>query len=97
MNETLTRAELAERMHEKVGLSRAESTRLVERLLGLIRAELDEGNDVKLSGFGSFVVRHKSERTGRNPRTREEVPIRARRVVTFRPSAALRERVAGVA
>ncbi len=97
MNETLTRAELAERMHQKVGLSRAESARLVDRLLGLIRAELDEGKDVKLSGFGSFVVRHKAERIGRNPRTREEVPIRARRVVTFRPSAALRERVSGVA
>lgn len=97
MNDTLTRAELAERMHQKVGLSRAESARLVDRLLGLIRAELDDGKDVKLSGFGSFVVRHKAERIGRNPRTREEVPIRARRVVTFRPSAALRERVSGTA
>ena len=97
MTDTLTRSQLAERMHEQVGLSRAESARLVDRLLGLIRVELDDGKDVKVSGFGSFVVRTKAERIGRNPRTREEVPIRARRVVTFRPSAALRERVAGLA
>ena len=90
---TLTRAGLAERMNETVGLSRAESARLVERMLDLICGELTEGEDVKLSGFGSFFVRHKSERVGRNPRTREEVPIAARRVVTFRPSAALRERI----
>lgn len=94
MADTLTRADLAERMHRKVGLSRAESSRMVDRVLGLIRAELDSGKDVKLSGFGSFLVRHKGERIGRNPRTREEVPIRARRVVTFRSSTALRERVA---
>lgn len=95
MSDTLTRAELAERMHRKVGLSRAEAGRMVDRVLDLIRSELDQGNDVKLSGFGSFLVRQKGERIGRNPRTLEPVPIRARRVVTFRPSTALRERVSG--
>lgn len=91
---TLTRSSLAERMHNEVGLSRAESQRLIDRMLAMICGELSRGSDVKLSGFGSFFVRQKSERIGRNPRTREEVPIAARRVVTFRPSAALRERIA---
>lgn len=94
MDNTLTRAGLADRMHSEVGLSRAESSRLVDRMLGLITGELTEGEDVKLSGFGSFFVRQKSERVGRNPRTKEEVPIAARRVVTFRASAALRDRIA---
>ncbi len=94
MADTLTRASLAEKMHESVGLSRSESLRLVDRVLSLIRHEIGQGEDVKLSGFGSFVIRQKSERIGRNPRTREEVPISARRVVTFRPSTALRDRVA---
>ncbi len=97
MADTLTRADLAERTHRAVGLSRSESSRLVDRVLDLIRAELGRGADVKLSGFGSFVIRRKTERVGRNPRTREEVPISARRVVTFRPSTALRERVADLA
>lgn len=91
---TLTRADIVDRMHSDVGLSRAESARIVERLLGLIRDELTSGDDVKLSGFGSFVIRHKGERVGRNPRTREEVPIAPRRVVTFRPSSTLRDRIA---
>ena len=94
MDNTLTRAGLAERMHDQVGLSRAESSRLIDRMLGLITGELTGGEDVKLSGFGSFFVRQKSERVGRNPRTKEEVPIAARRVVTFRASAALRDRIA---
>lgn len=91
---TLTRAGLAERMHNEVGLSRAESQRLIDRMLAMICGELSRGSDVKLSGFGGFFVRQKSERIGRNPRTREEVPIAARRVVTFRASAALRDRIA---
>ena len=94
MIETLTRAGLAERMHAEVGLSRTESVKLVDRMLSLIGRELTAGEDVKLSGFGSFQVRHKGERVGRNPRTREEVPIAARRVVTFRASTALRDRIA---
>lgn len=93
---TLTRSCLAERMHTEVGLSRAESQRLVDRMLALICGELSNGSDVKLSGFGSFFVRHKTEGIGRNPRTREEVPIAARRVVTFRASAALKDRIAQV-
>lgn len=92
---TLTRADIVDRMHADVGLSRAESGRMVDRMLGLIRDELSEGDDVKLSGFGSFIVRQKGERMGRNPRTRQEVPIAPRRVVTFRASSTLRERVAG--
>ena len=92
--DTLTRADIVNRMHATVGLSRAESARMVERMLGLIRDELTAGDDVKLSGFGSFVIRQKGERMGRNPRTREEVPIAPRRVVTFRASSTLRDRIA---
>ncbi len=94
-NDTLTRAELAETINEQVGLSRADASRLVESLLGHISDALYEGENVKISGFGTFVLRDKSGRVGRNPKTGVEVPISPRRVVTFRPSQTLRRRVAG--
>jgi integration host factor subunit alpha len=87
---TVTRAELSGAVYQKVGLSRAESARLVEQVLGEIGDSLIAGKAVKLSGFGSFLVRSKSERVGRNPKTGVEVPIEQRRVMVFKPSNVLK-------
>lgn len=92
---TLTRADLAEAVHKDIGLSRAESANLVERLLFHMCAALADGENVKISGFGSFVLRDKGRRVGRNPKTGVEVPIEPRRVLTFRASQIVRDRVAG--
>ncbi len=91
---TLTRADLAETMNGKIGLSRAESAKLVEQIIDLMCDALAEGENVKISGFGTFVLRDKNQRIGRNPKTGIEVPIEARRVLTFRPSQIMREQVA---
>jgi integration host factor subunit alpha len=91
---TLTRADLAEKLHMDVGLSRAESATIVEQVLGHMCHALSNGENVKLSGFGSFVLRDKAERVGRNPKTGVEVPISPRRVLTFRASQAMRDRIA---
>ncbi|WP_068083081.1 integration host factor subunit alpha [Polycladidibacter stylochi] len=90
---TVTRADLCEAVYQKVGLSRSESADLVEQVLGEISASLEQGNTVKLSSFGSFVVRSKGERIGRNPKTGEEVPISPRRVMVFKPSNVLKQRI----
>ncbi len=91
---TLTRMDLSEAIYKQVGLSRNESADLVESVLNHISDALVEGNNVKISSFGTFSVRDKSERIGRNPKTGEEVPITPRRVLTFRPSHLMKERVA---
>ena len=90
---TVTRADLAEAVFREVGLSRAESANLVEAVLQEVSDTLVKGGFVKLSSFGSFVVRHKKGRVGRNPKTGEEVPIEPRRVLVFRPSNVLREQI----
>lgn len=90
---TLTRAELGEAVHNAIGLSRAESSQLVETVLDKISDALVAGENVKISSFGSFILRDKNRRVGRNPKTGEEVPIEPRRVLTFRPSQILRERI----
>ncbi|TPG16715.1 integration host factor subunit alpha [Sphingomonas koreensis] len=90
---TLTRADLAESLHRKVGLSRAESATLVEKILGHMCEALSRGENVKISGFGTFVLRDKGERIGRNPKTGVEVPIAPRRVLTFRASQMMRDRI----
>lgn len=90
---TLTRADLAERLHLEVGLSRAESADLVEQVLGCISGELLAGRNVKLSSFGSFLLREKGLRVGRNPKTGVVVPIEPRTVLTFRPSQIMRQRI----
>lgn len=92
---TLTRADLADVVHSRLGLSRAESAQLVERVLHHMCHALSEGENVKISGFGSFVLRDKGERIGRNPKTGVEVAIAPRRVMTFRASQIMRERIAG--
>ncbi len=91
---TLTRADLAETINRKMGLSRAESLDLVEEILAKMCDALASGENVKISGFGSFVLRDKKERVGRNPKTGVEVPITPRRVMTFRASQLLKERIA---
>jgi integration host factor subunit alpha len=90
---TLTRAQLTEAVYQEVGLSRNESADLVEAVLGEISSALTRGDMVKISSFGSFFVRQKGQRIGRNPKTGEEVPILPRRVLVFRPSHVLKNRI----
>ena len=92
---TVTRADLAEAVYGRVGLSRKESAALVEMVLGEMTEALLKGETVKLSSFGSFVVRSKGERLGRNPKTGVEVPITPRRVMVFKPSNILKARING--
>lgn len=91
---TLTRMDLAEAVFREVGLSRQESAALVESVLGHISDALVRGEQVKISSFGTFSIRDKSERMGRNPKTGQEVPITPRRVLSFRPSQLMKDRVA---
>jgi len=91
---TLTRMDLSEAVFRDVGLSRNESAQLVESVLSHISDALAQGESVKISSFGTFNVRDKAARVGRNPKTGEEVPILPRRVLTFRPSHLMKERVA---
>lgn len=91
---TLTRADLAEAVYAQVGLSRNESSDLVEQVLDEIMNALISGENVKLSSFGSFSIREKGERIGRNPKTGVEVPITPRRVLVFRASHVLKDRIA---
>ena len=90
---TLTRADLADAVVEQVGLPRNESQELVELVLDEISGALARGDQVKLSSFGSFGIREKGGRIGRNPKTGEEVPITPRRVLVFRPSNIMKERI----
>lgn len=94
---TVTRADLSEAVYQKLGLSRTESSALVELVLGEICDELARGESVKLSSFGSFVVRSKGQRVGRNPKTGVEVAIEPRRVLVFKPSNVLKARINGEA
>lgn len=89
----LTKAEIADCLFDEVGLNKREAKEFVDSFFEAIRVALENGDNVKLSGFGNFQLREKSERPGRNPKTGEEIPISARRVVTFRPGQKLRARV----
>mgnify|MGYP001449322922 FL=1 len=91
---TLTRMDLSESVFREVGLSRNESADLVESVLEKISASLVAGEQVKISSFGTFSIRQKNARVGRNPKTGEEAPIPPRRVLTFRPSHLMKDRVA---
>ncbi|MGE7205375.1 integration host factor subunit alpha [Sphingomonas sp. NPDC019816] len=90
---TLTRADLAESLHQEIGLSRSDSAQVVEQILVEMCEALSRGENVKISGFGTFVLRDKGERIGRNPKTGVEVPIAPRRVLTFRASQMMRDRI----
>ena len=92
-SQTITRSQLSEAVYQEVGLSRNESSELFESIIDKLSETLAKGEPVKLSSFGSFSVRSKSERIGRNPKTGEEVPILPRRVVVFRPSQVLKDRI----
>ncbi len=89
----LTKADMAERLFEELGLNRREAKEIVEDFFEEIRGCLERNEEVKLSGYGNFELRDKGQRPGRNPKTGEEIPIKARRVVTFRPGQKLRSRV----
>ncbi|WP_016955027.1 integration host factor subunit alpha [Catenovulum sp. SX2] len=89
----LTKAEIAEHLFEKLGMNKRDAKELVEIFFEEIRVALESGEQVKLSGFGNFDLRDKGERPGRNPKTGEDIPITARRVVTFRPGQKLKSRV----
>src|SRR3954463_12483051 len=92
---TVTRAQLAEAVYQQVGLSRNESAELVESVIAEIAQALERGDIVKISSFGSFAVRQKGQRVGRNPKTGEEVPISPRRVLVFRASHTLKHQIKG--
>lgn len=89
----LTKAAMAERLFTELGLNKREAKDLVDLFFETVRQALEQGEQVKLSGFGNFELRNKGERPGRNPKTGEEIPISARRVVTFRPGQNLRSQV----
>ena len=89
----LTKADMAERLFEELGLNKREAKELVEMFFEEVRDALENGQQVKLSGFGNFDLRDKKQRPGRNPKTGQEIPITARRVVTFRPGQKLKARV----
>ena len=87
----LTKIEIVNMLNEQIGIPKVECTRIVESFFDIIKSELDKGNPVIVSGFGKWTVKSKKARIGRNPKTRENVTIEARKVVTFRPSGALRD------
>ncbi|AOM40331.1 integration host factor subunit alpha [Xenorhabdus nematophila] len=89
----LTKAEMSENLFEKLGISKRDAKDLVEIFFEEVRRSLENGEQVKLSGFGNFDLRDKNQRPGRNPKTGEDIPITARRVVTFRPGQKLKNRV----
>ena len=89
----LTKAEMAERLYEDVGLNKREAKEFVDAFFDALRQALEQGRQIKLSGFGNFDLRRKNQRPGRNPKTGQQIPISARTVVTFRPGQKLKERV----
>ncbi len=92
---TITRADLANAVYATIGLSRADAAKMVEVVLSKISEAAERGENVKISSFGTFVIRSKRERVGRNPKTGEEVPITERRVMTFKPSNIMKKRING--
>lgn len=94
---TVTKADIVERVYEKIGFSKKEASELVELVFNSLKTTLQKGEKVKISGFGNFIVRGKNERVGRNPQTGEQIKISARRVLTFRPSQVLKAMLNGEA
>lgn len=91
----MTKADIVEVVHNRTGFSKKESSEAVEAILEVLKEELEEGEKVKLSGFGNFVIRQKDVRKGRNPKTGQEMEITARRVLTFKPSQKLKDHING--
>jgi len=92
---TVTKADIVEKVYEKIGFSKKEASELVEMVFNSLKSTLQNGDKVKISGFGNFMVRGKKERIGRNPQTGEQIKISARRVLTFRPSQVLKAMLNG--
>lgn len=92
---TVTKADIVEKVYDKIGFSKKEASELVEMVFGTLKDVLEKGEKVKISGFGNFSVREKNERIGRNPQTGEQIKISARRVLTFKPSQALKAMLNG--
>ncbi len=90
---TLTKEKVTDRIYDQVGLSKGQSRRVVESLLEIIKQTLERGEDLLVSGFGKFVVKNKAARRGRNPQTKEDLRLKARRVVVFRTSGVLRRKI----
>jgi integration host factor subunit alpha len=86
----MTKADLVEKIYEKVGFSKKESAELVELVFDIVKSTLEQGDKIKIAGFGNFVVKQKADRRGRNPQTGEEITISARRILTFKPSQVLK-------
>lgn len=86
----MTKADIVEKIYEKVGFSKKESAELVELVFDIIKNTLEQGDKIKIAGFGNFVVKEKADRRGRNPQTGEEITISARRILTFKPSQVLK-------
>ena len=89
----MTKADIVEKIYEKVGFSKKESAELVETVFDLIKSTLEDGDKIKIAGFGNFVVKEKSDRRGRNPQTGEEITIVARKILTFKPSQVLKSAI----
>jgi integration host factor subunit alpha len=89
----MTKADIVEKIYEKVGFSKKESAELVETVFDLIKSTLEDGDKIKIAGFGNFVVKEKSDRRGRNPQTGEEITIEARKILTFKPSQVLKNAI----
>jgi len=89
----MTKAEIAEKIHSKLGLSKKDSQALLESVLSIMKDTLEAGEKIKVAGFGNFEVKQKKDRIGRNPQTSEKITIQARQVLTFKPSAVLKERI----
>ncbi|MEA3241045.1 MAG: integration host factor subunit alpha [Pseudomonadota bacterium] len=89
----MTKADIVETIYEKVGLPKRKSAKIVDMIFDIIKGKLENGENVKVSGFGSFAVRNKNARRGRNPQTGEEITISARRVLSFKPSNVLRKHI----
>ncbi|GFO66719.1 integration host factor subunit alpha [Geomonas limicola] len=89
----MTKADIVEKIYERVGFSKKESAELVETVFDLIKTTLEDGDKIKIAGFGNFVVKEKSDRRGRNPQTGEEITIVARKILTFKPSQVLKSAI----
>lgn len=86
----MTKADIVERIHQKIGLSKKESAEMVEQVFGIMKNTLESGEKIKIAGFGNFVVKQKADRRGRNPQTGDAITISARRILTFKPSQVLK-------
>ena len=89
----MTKADIVEKIHEKIGFSKKESAEMVEAIFALIKNTLESGENIKVAGFGNFEVKQKKDRRGRNPQTGESITIEARRILSFKPSAVLKNRI----